>query len=675
MLPSQFAYDTETGDCDGTIRCVLVQICATFARSMEEVILYEGEDSIKRFLADFEDTGWDMDCHAYNLNYEFSWLLPYLKGYMWVDTRQKRLAPGQWTALADPMAVYRVRICNHKGKVLTITDDMRRMGSVTMSEAADSVRKDHPDWWDGMEEVKEDADDLYNVWWTFPRDSEEFQRFIHYAKVDAYSQAMIASWLEEQGANRSLTSASAGLKMALHIRYGKEENPDGAWKERKNFTTAYPPLSRSEQDILESSLMGGYVHGEPGTWEGVFTHIDYSSSYPYEYAFGQLFRGKVTRLERKSAHWSRIIKNKAYLRWYLVSFDFDGLKPAGIPVLNGKECRTWDEPMYGCLNKKMIRGHVEQRLMTETYLREITYHYNIHNLEILEVWFAKRSVGDFYPFIEKCYDMKSRKELKGTATRSLWKLYMNGGIHGKTITKTRRKKVIFPDGERQIVDEVNEPELCGLIGFTAMMNARERLIRACRTLQMEGYKVMMCDTDSIVVNAPESEVRRILGDEAFVHEGAGIKNLGKFEFEEDEDGNVEFDLFKCWGLKRYAEFHEGKFRKSAFAGMHDEFQEELLPSWETDGTVYSWEQLTATQTEYGKVVMLRMKHAKRENIWFEEPEAPPVTDGSSVSFDEYLAALRAALKEADYGYRSGDGVLFIEGDPRIQREVEHRIER
>ena len=651
-LPSQFAYDTETGDCDGTIRTVLVQICATSASSLNDVRIFEGIGSIEEFFRRFEETDWPMDCHTYNLRYEWSWIRQHVcASYEWVDTDHKRMKPGQFTILEDPMTVYQIRICNSKGKVLNITDDMRRVGSVPMSAAADSVRREHPDWWpEDLREVKENADDLYNVWWTFPEGAPERERFIHYAKVDAFSQAMISRFLEESGANRSLTSASAGLKMALHIRYGKELNPDGAWKERADFKRNYPPLSRLEQDILESSLMGGYVHGEVGTWKGTFCHIDYSSSYPYEYAFGKLFKGRVTRMTRRSPYWKRVLENPNYFRWYLVSFDFDGLKPAGIPVINGKECRTIDNPMVGGINKKMVTGHVEQRLVTESYMYELNHHYYLYNMEILEVWFAPRCIGDFYPFIEKCYHEKSRPELKGTATRNNWKLFMNGGIHGKTITKTRRKKIIYPLGVRTTVEEVNEPELCALIGFTAMMNARERLVRDCRALQLEGYRVLMCDTDSIVVNAKESEVRRILGPEKFVTEDGGVNNLGKFEFETDSEGSSEFDEFRCWGLKRYVELNHGEYRKSAFAGMHDEFQEELLPEWETDGTVYEWEQNMSCQDEYGKVIMLRKKHAGAENIWYEKIVAPPpVADPKP--FDEYLQDLKKRLAdtEGDYG--------------------------
>lgn len=648
-LPSQFAYDTETGETPDGIRTVLVQYCPSTATSLDDVRVLIGTDAIEQFLDRFEETMYKMDCHAYNLRYEWSWMQHFiLPRYTWVDTDHKKLKPGEFTILEDTVTTYQIRICNHYGKIMSITDDLRRVGSVPMVAAADSVRREHPDWWPAeLEDTKENADDLYNIWWTYPEDSEEYQRFIHYSKVDAYSQAMITRHLEISGANRSLTSASAGLKMALHIRYNKGMDANGAWKERADFRRQYPPLNREMQDILESSLMGGFVDGTTGTWKGRFVHVDYSSSYPYEYAFGKLFKGRVMRLTRESSHWVKVLKSPHYMRWFLVSFDFNGLKPAGIPVINGKECRTFDNPMIGAINKKMHHGHVEQRLFTESYLYELVNHYYLYNVKIHEVWFAPVCTGDFYPFIERCYTEKSRPELKWTATRNNWKLYMNGGIHGKTITKTRRKKVIYPDGIKQVVDEVNEPELCALIGFTAMMNARERLVRDGRLLQLEGHKVMMCDTDSIVVNTSEAEVRRILGPEKFVTEDGGIRNLGKFEFETDSEGNTEFDEFRCWGLKRYCEINHGQYRKSAFAGMHEEFQEELLPEWETDGTVYEWQQNMSCQDDYGKVIMLRKKHAKAENIWFEEPTLPPIC-ADPKPFDEYLRDLKKRM-EAEYG--------------------------
>lgn len=644
-LPSHFAYDTETGELsNGDIRTVSVQICPMSASSLKDVKIFLGEDAIQQFLACFEETLYDMTCHVYNLSYEGPWIYPVIKDrYVYVDTTKDPPA-GCWSAIEDPGSFYALKLTNLHGATLRISDDMRRVGPIPMESVAESVRKEHPDWWDGIEQVKDDADDLYNVWWTLPRDSEGFRRFLKYATVDAYSQAMIMRWMHDHAYDNALTRASIGLYAALRIRYEKSD-----WENRALFKKEWPPLERREQDILEESLMGGFVFGIPGTHRGVFTHIDYSSSYPYEYAFGRLFRGKVSRIRADSPYFKRILRADNLVKWYLVSFDFEGLKPGGLPVLNGKEIATHDDRCYGQWNKKVLQGHVEQRLVSETYMYELNMHYYLYNFQVIEVWYAVASIGDFRPFIEMCYTEKSRPELKKTATREMYKGQMNTGIHGKTITKTRRRSIKYPDGVRTMTEEVNDPEFCALIGFTAMMNARERLIRDCRKLQQGGYRVYMCDTDSIVCDAPESEVRRILGENKFIREDRGFENLGLFEFETDDDGSAEFDCFKCWGLKRYCELSHGQYRKSAFAGMHEELQEKWLPSWETDGTPYEWEQLTARRTEYGKIIAVGKKHAKAEDIYYHDVEPPPIC-ADPRGFDAYLEDLRKDKREF-YGDR------------------------
>ena len=80
--------------------------------------------------------------------------------------------------------------------------------------------------------------------------------------------------------------------------------------------------------------------------------------------------------------------------------------------------------------------------------------------------------------------------------------------------------------------------------------------------------------------------------------------------------------------------------------MHEEFQEELLPEWETDGTEYEWEQNMSCQEDYGTVIRLRMKHAKAEDIWYREASIPNVV-ADPRPFDEYLAELERRLEE-DY---------------------------
>ena len=634
-LPLIFAYDTETGLCpDGKIRTVLIQICSITAGSIKEVVMIEGEDCFDRFLDRFEETDQPMNCHAYNLSYEISWLMPALSArYEWVDWRSaKRMKKGTFSAIEDPIACYAIKICNDKGRVLKISDDYRRVGSISMRTAAENVRRSNPEWFEGLDEVKETTE-LYNDWFTYPKGSPERESFLHYAKVDAWSQAMIARWIVQNGFDRSLTSASNGLKMALGIRYRDTidlKDQEDVRNALLKFQQKYPPLPRALQDIVEPSILGGFVWGKVGNHVGEFYHYDYSSSYPAEYHHGQLFQGRIYRITVDSPSWDRVMKAPNYFRWFLCDFDFE-MKPGGMPMISGSECRNVDNQMIGHWNKKMKEGHCTNKLLTETYLEELTRNYTLRNLSIWECWFAGRMVGDFAPFIEYCYRKKSLPELKGTMERHIWKLFMNGGIHGKTITKTHRKAVRYPGGKREIVKEINEPEYCSLIGFTAMMNARERLIRHCRMIRECGYDIYMCDTDSMVTDCPPDLAKEILGPEAFETPDGGVNNLGKFEIETFE-GRESFDEFRCWGLKRYLELDHGRYRKSAFAGMRDDLQEKLLPTWKTDGTKYTWEQTGKTTGEFGKVIGVVTKTAGAEDVW----DAPTVSVPFSPDKSRYL---------------------------------------
>ena len=134
-----------------------------------------------------------------------------------------------------------------------------------------------------------------------------------------------------------------------------------------DFTKHYPPLDREMQDTVERSLLGGFVWGRTGDWRGTFVHLDYSSSYPYEYAYGDLGKGRVIKVDREQ--WGMLGDN--LLKWYVVSFDFKYKGGPGMPCLSGKDCRGNGRIMAGGWNKKMREGRVEHMLYTESYLREI----------------------------------------------------------------------------------------------------------------------------------------------------------------------------------------------------------------------------------------------------------------------------------------------------------------
>lgn len=493
-----------------------------------------------------------------------------------------------------------------------------------MASASESVRHDRPEWFFSVESTKEATD--YHEGWLDPEDL--WLGFsLHYARVDAFSQAMIARWLISKGLGSKITAPSNGLKMALQIRYFDQTDMSqvGYVQEHQaaeKFRQMYPPLNREMQDVAERSIIGGEVWGETGTWKGTFCHLDYSSSYPYEYAYGKMFRGRVQRVLPDSPLWERTLKADVF-RWVLVSFSFN-IKDTGMAAISGRECVTPWEPMTGRLNKKIREGRVVKRLYTESYWQELQRHYDMSEVTIHEIWWAKRFEGDFAPFIKMCYETKNHLKKIGlgkSADYDQWKKAMNAGIHGKTITKTHRRSRTFFDGEMQLNSEVTEPEYCFMLGFTGMLNARERLLRHCRMVREAGHHVLMCDTDSMVVDCPVSELKRILGDWFTSEESEDMEhNLGRFEVETFE-GRAEFDEFRCWGLKRYMELDHGRIRKTAFAGMHEELQPQII-DWETDGTKYQWEQIGKKTLYYGVNLLYVRKTAGAEDVWDSPLEVP-----------------------------------------------------
>lgn len=369
-LPSSFSFDTETDRFGEDIRTCMIQTCPLGATSLDDVKVILGLDCYERFMGEFEETMYNMDCHVYNLDYEFAWLKHHIVGrYEFVEYGQRKLKAGQWTCMGDSMTMYAVKVCNQYGKVLKITDDAKKMGNCKMVVAGEGVKHSHPDWFAKVKDVKQKAE--YNTGW-FSEEAKDHESFIEYGKVDAFSQAMIARYIVENNMDKALTAASNGFLTALLGKYKgcSLASSDGKTLRfaKMDFARYYPPLSREMQDIVERSLLGGFVWGKTGEWKGTFCHVDYSSSYPYEYAFGKMGRGKVIKVpaERMDS-----FMGDGLIRWYVVSFDFKYKNGPGMPCISGKECRENGAVIKGSWNKKMREGRVEHMLYTEDYLHEI----------------------------------------------------------------------------------------------------------------------------------------------------------------------------------------------------------------------------------------------------------------------------------------------------------------
>ena len=670
LWSEDFALDTETDVwSEGERRTVLIQACPVSARSLDDVRVWHGEDAWSRFMKNFEETqGRKVRCHCYNLGgfESVSLIKDGLTGYTF--TESQNLKKGEWNMIADKNTVYKVSVKNQYGCVLEFSDDMRRVGGASMKRTALGVRSEHPDWWDAVgEDVKEETD--YHDGWLKESDPS-FEESLHYAILDAFSQAMIARYLIEKGYDRRLTSPSLGLEESLSIRYRGKDAGECSVEERrwntKDFQRWYPPLDRRMQDRAVRSLLGGFVWGRTGHWFGTFSHADYSSSYPYEYAYGDLFYGRISVVTPDMKSFEGMLTNDNVFRWVLVSFDFE-YKEGMMPCISGRDV-VWDNRfMTGNANLKMRSGRIEEMLFTWTYLEEVKRHYDLTNIEIHEIWYAKRRSGDFEPCIRYFYTKKSEMKAQGkddSIGYTLNKNFMNAGIHGKTITKTHREKRIWVEEERRFgyVEEVTDPKLCFLVGFSAMMNGRERLLRDCRKVIEAGVEIFMCDTDSMVAGCSSERLKEILGTGSLVA-GKDMKDsLGRFEIENDRKGlkkaglvgkvevSEDFDEFKCWGLKRYVEIRniEGYgrlYRKSAFAGMHDDVQEQLMDVPVDFDYEFEWTQKGKRTGQYCAEILDTVKHMSAKNVWYVGEDQGPVKEYDEKSMKELCDKAYRTMKE------------------------------
>lgn len=623
ILPSKiFSYDTESDRIDPqdpeTTYCCLVQICPIDAQSVDNVTLFESDHAVDEFLAAFERTPYNCEMHCYNLGgYEFEWIRGALirRGYRNIlMDRRRKLPPMTWRTIYDKSGVFRVDVVNKEGYILKIKDDMKLFDpSQSMESVAKSVRQEHPEWFEGLDKVKEKVD--YNSGWHFYPEKEESKRdaFLYYSKLDVFSQSRITKYLVEKGLNDKLSSTSTTLRDALEMIY--PEIPE-EWKRMRKFAKQYPPLDEEMQSFAESRLIGGFVWGEVGTHVGQFSKFDYKSSYPYEYVFGKLPRGEIRRLPFSDPRVPALMQHKGLIRWLRVSFDFQ-LKEGMLPCINAKEAG-----ICHFVNRKMRNGHVEDWLYNQNLFEEISMHYSLKNVKVNEVWFAKSETGRFAPAIKHFFDKKEASE-KGSAMYSYSKKGMNGGIHGKTITKTHRQSRVFrEDGEDNEdalwVNSVSKPKLCFMIGFTALENARCRLLHDCRMMIEHGFHVYMCDTDSMITDATPEQAKVILGDHLIYPLDSKTlpmeDSLGKFDLE------CRFDELRCWGLKRYLQLRDGEVIGSAFAGMHDDVQKNELINWRTDGTIYEWRQRAKVhlKREHGVTIEMSVRKAGAVDVWFRE---------------------------------------------------------
>ena len=364
-LPSVFAFDTESGLCaDGVLRNVEIQICYRGARSLDDVRTWVSDDPYTQFFAEWDNLS-DIEVHVFNLDWEYrpivNWLIR--NGYTFRTGNSKRIKKMEWDIVQTPMCVYELRVKDARGFEMKFVDDWQLCHD-KLREVIKALRKD-PEYnkimLDAGVEGKEETE-VYETWYALGEDSDEYKQFVRYSRVDAFIQALFCEWLHDHNRDLALTGASMGFRngIAYTFRgcYASDLEKKDMWFALRDFKQQYPPLDHRKQLIAEQSITGGYVDGRPGHYKGVFTHGDYSSSYPYEYKYGQLFKGAVH--EARECDFDRVLNNPKLLCWVVVSFDFEYIEGT-LPIISGENCdklamAICGQPLEGQHNAKMRAG-------------------------------------------------------------------------------------------------------------------------------------------------------------------------------------------------------------------------------------------------------------------------------------------------------------------------------
>lgn len=672
--------------------------------------------------------------HVWNLAWEWK---PLMAWYM-------SKAKDGWELSYDSVVTvnnwYELRLMTPVGKMIFVDDNNHYHTKVATATKELMKKSRFKEIFDTADEGKaligkESAlvEKLHEIWYSYGKGSVEWDTYIHYARVDAFCQALLMESLFETGrfctpkcfdgdeiwatnsCHTALSASGAGFRDAKsRLIYGcaykdipvklKKRIESYAEKKGREFdevcakfmgeyldrrwTERFGLLKEKDQLLVENNLRGGFVYAKTGRFFGRFWHYDYKSSYPYEYAYCKLpladhyeekrepvykrakgedvpvldENGKQvyrTVRTRRCVHktsdpdeieeWLRRYDDDTHQLYVIAQITFE-LKPGAMPLLTAKECL--DDAGLAIVNyggdraKKMESGKTKMLVWTLEEWKLLQRLYIVKEAVLDSLYMCKAETGYFEDAVKAYFD---GKESSAGAERAMHKLDLNGATHGRAMIRVMTAPVIelrdgklfnatVKEGKHQTEKDIKTNPL---VGMTAMAHARVRLLNHCMDLVEKGYTIYMCDTDSMVTDCPPDVATKIWSDAGWknwvIHEKdvesmkekykakkqliPMKKILGKLEVETfgNKDhpeyiGVEEFDEFRCWGLKRYCELQHGVFRKSAFAGMHDEDQRRLLGG--EYKKMFSWE--SQSKQWLGECYGLRYHDvmAGEEDIWY-----------------------------------------------------------
>ena len=354
-MSTHYSFDTENGaqflgryrckgDMDGRwfdageeLETRVITYAPIGCRSLNEsaiVIARPGENVYDKWFNKFiSETGeLSFVFHVWNLAWEWRPIMDWVKSLPACDYEYDKDRDSTYTSNGAYRLTVRV-----KNRVLTFVDDNNHYHT-SVKEATASLKAD-PKYKKimkdaGVEGKESDlVEKFHEIWYAYGPFSEEWLTYTHYARVDAFCQALCCEHLFDAGRfcspkcfngkhiradwadSVALSASGAGFREAKSLLiYGchyrdipqhfkddldyRSRGDDEKWDEQcaelmgrrldQLWNQHFGTPSREERLLIENNLRGGLVFGVCGVHKGVFYHYDYKSSYPYEYAYCKL---------------------------------------------------------------------------------------------------------------------------------------------------------------------------------------------------------------------------------------------------------------------------------------------------------------------------------------------------------------------------------------------------
>lgn len=490
---------------------------------------YSIEDgtSMKTFIEYISTLG-DCEIWFHNLKFDIQFMLYYLLGNGWEQSKERKLKDHQFSSLVSSQnVVYNITLQFKKSKVV-ILDSYKKLPFKLAKIAKDlkfDVQKGEIDY----SKHREEGGVL----------SDEDRDYLHRDVL------IPAKALNEVFFKNGWTSWTIGGDC---VKYFKTTC--------SRYDRFFPKLSKKEIEFFKEAYTGGNVQVNPKKAGKVLhgLHYDINSEHPFILTSSSDYRFPIGRPEYYVGAYEKDVRMKFFIQHLRAAFK---VKKGMFPTV-----QSTAESMFG--EKEYVwdtEGEMVELVLSCYDLELFFKHYDIFNIEFINGYKFEATKGIFDEYIHHFYDMKMNAKKEGNAVKYITsKLFMNnlGGKFGQSEIASN-KFFHMEKGELKEDIEIFEKETMFLPVSIAITSAAR--CELFKMIDAQGDRAVYWDTDSCVI------------------EGDELQHSEEFRIDDYELGAWKLESVFDKGVfirpKTYIE-HTADGWTVKGAGMNDEVKEEVI---------------------------------------------------------------------------------------------------